>query len=105
MKKLTGLNEEIRGYNGLPVKGEGNKNMIIKDIILSYLAQTKNKTSKEDLIARKLMFQIDDIKNNELEIEDSHFEILKNAVELNNLDFPAVIRGAVYEIIENSEKG
>ena len=104
MKELTGLNREIMGYGNKPIPAEEGRNMIVKDVILSFLAQARMPSAKEDRRAWKTMWKIDETKDDSISLEDAEMECLKTAVETNKNNFPAVIRGAVYDLIENAKE-
>ena len=48
--------------------------------------------------------KIDEIKEDSGLLEDAEFDCLKMAVESNKNNLPAVIRGAIYDLIENAKE-
>ncbi len=106
MKTLNGLNGKLEGPRGIPIQFDtkSTEPSTVKDALLYMLSQARMPTPKDDVRARKLMFKLDDLKDDSMSVEDAELEAMEKAVEQNRSDFPAMVRGAVAEILEKAKE-
>ena len=103
MKKITKLNEVVRGMNGRAVTMDG-EDMTTSKILAHFLASSHSKSAKQDIKSRRLAEKLFGYEKADILLENGELEILKEAVEQNGPGFMAFIRGKISELVESAEE-
>lgn len=102
MKKIN-FNVEIKNLSGAPVKA-GNEIMTVGRVISNTLSISKPKNPQTDAIKQyKLALDIYNSKKS-LDIEDADFELIKEVLNRNELQYTSLVLGQVFKILEAAEQ-
>ena len=105
MKKIQ--NAKLQTLSGQPLKIDANTDLTLHDVLLTHVVSAKA-TGKEAFDLMKAAQHLDDQKENEeIELEDAHFEKVAEIMEASDLEpvfEPAVvIYGQVHELLKDVE--
>ena len=81
MKKIIGLNQNIKDYKGKEIVGEDGKPATTKDFFLNVIGGTQSKDGRDSMIIDRAGRKMADTEENEIEVEDYDYSLIKKAVE------------------------
>ena len=106
MKKITGLDSTIKWIDGKEIKNLNGKPIHIKDYILGAVYSSKCKQPADAIRKTTKILPMLLAAKNTLEVEDTDYELVKNAVNENPEQRPTGIWGAMLQVFEeNNDSG
>ena len=102
MKQLD-ISMVLVGFNNEPIKSPDQKDLTIKDVLISTLHLVRVSNGKDAMAIHKLGHKIYDSKGT-LELEDAEFELIEKYIDENPAQYFALIIGQVKEVLEGAKK-
>ena len=102
MKKIKGLADTVKDFEGNPVVSQEGKFVFVKPIILQILSSHMKPGKAEVFQVMELGKKIHGAKE-ELVLEDADFSFMKKVIEETELSIGALARAPIYELLDAAE--